>query len=136
MEWFLYALAYIFGYITSKTFYFMNASRTSINMLKSAQLTSLLVLARSMEHFSYSRALRLHHMKAAEATDHNIQAFIYRFEDELVHFKKSSIEEIIDAHPHVFQPFVEFNDWPTGMKHLEENKDLLDLIRVRSAPND
>ena len=133
MEWFLYALAYLFGYITCKTFYFMNASRTSINMLKSAQLTALLVLARSMEHFSYSRALRMHHMKLADSSPQNIQAFIYRFEDELLHFKKTSIEEIIEAHPDVFQPFVEFKDWPTGMKHLEENKDLLELIRVRSA---
>ena len=80
MDWLLYLVVFIFGYITCKTFYFMNAARTSINMLKSAQLTSLLVLARSMEHFSYSRALRLHHMQMTDATEHNIQAFTYRFE--------------------------------------------------------
>ena len=133
MEWFLYLLVYTFGYITCKTFYFMNSARTSINMLKSAQLTALLVLARSMEHFSYSRAIRLHHMQASEASVHNIQAFTYVFEEELVNYKKKSIAEIIEAHPPVFRPFVEFKDWRTGMKHLEENKDLLELIRTRSA---
>ena len=133
MEWFLYLLIYIFGYITCKTFYFMNSARTSINMLKSAQLTALLVLARSMEHFSYSRAIRLHHMQVAEASEHNIQAFTYVFEEELVNYKKKSIEEIIKAHPQVFRPFVEFKDWSTGMRHLEDNKDLLELIRTRSA---
>jgi len=133
MDWFLYALVYIFGYITCKTFYFMNASRISINMLKSAQLTALLVLARSMEHFSYSRAIRMHHMKMAEASEHNIQAFTYTFEEELINYKKKSIEEIVDAHPQVFRPFVEFKDWRTGMKHLEENRDLLEVIRMRST---
>jgi hypothetical protein len=102
-------------------------------MLKSAQLTALLVLARSMEHFSYSRAIRLHHMQVAEASEHNIQAFTYVFEEELVNYKKKSIEEIIEAHPQVFRSFVEFKDWRTGMKHLEDNKDLLELIRTRSA---
>ena len=133
MDWFLYLLVYTFGYITCKMFYFMNSARISINMLKSAQLTALLVLARSMEHFSYSRAIRLHHMKMAEASEHNIQAFTHVFEEELVNHKKKSIEKIIDAHPQVFRPFVEFKDWATGMKHLEENKDLLELIRTRST---
>ena len=133
MDWFFYLLVYMFGYITCKTFYFMNSARISINMLKSAQLTALLVLARSMEHFSYSRAIRLHHMKMAAASEHNIQAFTYVFEEELVNHKKKSIEKIIDAHPQVFRPFVEFKDWATGMKHLEENKDLLELIRTRST---
>ena len=133
MEWFLYVGIYCLGYLSCRAFYFMDASRTSINMLKSAQLTALLVLARSMEHFSYSRAFRLHHMKAAQATDHNIQAFVYRFEDELMRFKKTSIQEIVKAHPKVFQPFVDFEDWKGGMKHLEENKDLLELIRERSV---
>jgi len=131
MEWVLNIALFVFGYITCKAFYFLNASRTSINMLKSAQLTCLLMLARSMEHFSYSRALRLHHMQVAESSEHNIQAFTYRFEDELVHYKKKSIEEIINAHPGVFQQFVEFDSWRSGMRYLEENKDLLELIRSR-----
>jgi len=133
MDWFFYLLVYMFGYITCKTFYFMKSARASINMLKGAQLTALLVLARSMEHFSYSRAIRLHHMQAAKASEHNIQAFTCVFEEELVNYKKKSIEEIINAHPGVFRSFVEFKDWATGMKHLEENKDLLELIRTRST---
>jgi len=133
MEWFLYLTLYAFGYLTCKTFYFLNASRTSINMLKGAQLTCLLMLARSMEHFSYSRALRLHHMKMVESSEQNIQAFTYRFEGELIHYKKKSIEELIDAHPQVFRQFIEFDNWGAGMKYLEENKDLLELIHLRST---
>jgi hypothetical protein len=91
------------------------------------------MLARSMEHFSYSRALRLHHMQMVESSAQNIQAFTYRFEDELIQYKKKSIEEIIDAHPGVFQQFVEFDSWRSGMRYLEENKDLLELIRLRSV---
>ena len=133
MEWALYIILFVFGYLTCKTFYFLKASRTSINMLRGAQLTCLLMLARSMEHFSYSRALRLHHMQMVESSAQNIQAFTYRFEDELIQYKKKSIEEIIDAHPGVFQQFVEFDSWRSGMRYLEENKDLLELIRQRSA---
>ena len=133
MEWVLNVALFIFGYFTCKTFYFLSASRTSINMLRGAQLTCLLMLARSIEHFSYSRALRLHHMKTSETSEHNIQAFTYRFEEELVHYKKKSIEEIINAHPGVFQQFIEFDNWPSGMKYLEENKDLLELIHLRST---
>jgi len=91
------------------------------------------MLARSMEHFSYSRALRLHHMKMVESSNQNIQAFTYRFEDELIQYKKQSIKKIIDAHPGVFQQFVEFDSWSSGMKYLEKNKDLLELIRLRSV---
>ena len=133
MEWALNIILFVFGYLTCKTFYFLKASRTSINMLRGAQLTCLLMLARSMEHFSYSRALRLHHMQMVESSAQNIQAFTYRFEDELIQYKKKSIEEIIDAHPGVFQQFVEFDSWRSGMRYLEENKDLLELIRQRSA---
>jgi len=132
MDWFLYGAVYVLGYATCKTFYFLNASRSSINMLKGAQLTCLLMLARSMEHFSYSRALRLHHMKTVESSDHNIQAFNYRFEDELITYKKESIKKIIDAHPGVFQQFVEFDSWRSGMRYLEENRDLLEMIQLRS----
>ena len=133
MEWVLNIILFVFGYLTCKTFYFLKASRTSINMLRGAQLTCLLMLARSMEHFSYSRALRLHHMQMVESSAQNIQAFTYRFEDELIQYKKKSIEEIIDAHPGVFQQFVEFDSWRSGMRYLEENKDLLELIRLRSV---
>jgi|TARA_Y100000296_G_scaffold85848_1_gene123774 hypothetical protein len=133
MEWVLNIALFLLGYVTCKAFYFLNASRISINMLKGAQLTCLLMLARSMEHFSYSRALRLHHMKTAESSQHNIQAFTYRFEEELIHYKKRSIEEIINAHPGPFERCVEFDSWRSGMKYLEENKDLLELIRLRST---
>ncbi len=63
MEWIQFILVFIFGYVTCKTFYFLNATRTSINIIKTAQLLSLAILAKSMEHFAYARTFKVLTMK-------------------------------------------------------------------------
>jgi len=123
MEISLYFLIFIFGYITCRTFYFLQATRKSIFIMKATHLLCLAWLAKSMEHFAYARTLRLFHMEKAKATDHNIEAFKRRFDEERSHFQWKAIQNLIDLNPSFFKETLEFDDWASGMEYLELNRD-------------
>jgi len=119
--WFQFLL-FVFGYATCSTFYFFRATRTSITILKATQLVSLYILTRSLEHFAFGRETRLHHMRRAEESEHNINAFLRLYNKEVEDYKRRSVQQIIDAHPKFFQQAVEFDDWESAMKLLNKNK--------------
>ena len=123
LEWLLYILVFIFGYITCKTFYFFSAARTSINLIRITQLVSLLIFSKSLEHFAYAKSTRLQIMKQNEESDHNVNAFITSFEQEVEAFKFKGIKSMIDYHSSYFEDLLEFNDWTTAMKYLDDNKE-------------
>ena len=123
LEWLLYILVFIFGYITCKTFYFFSAARTSINLIRITQLVSLLIFSKSLEHFAYAKSTRLQIMKQNEESDHNVNAFIKTFEQEVEAFKFKGIKSMIDYHSSYFEDLLEFNDWTTAMKYLDDNKE-------------
>ena len=123
MENLLYFLIFTFGYITCRTFYFLNAARKSILMIKATRLICLAWLSKTMEHFSYVHTLRLFHMEEAKDTDHNIVAFKLRFEDEKEYYKRKTIETLLHLNPPFFKETLEFDDWTSGMEYLELNKD-------------
>jgi hypothetical protein len=119
--WFQFLL-FVFGYATCSTFYFFRATRTSITILKATQLVSLYILTRSLEHFAFGRETRLHYMRRAEESEHNINAFLRLYNKEVEDYKRRSVQQIIDAHPKFFQQAVEFDDWESAMKLLNKNK--------------
>jgi hypothetical protein len=61
-------------------------------------------------------------MKENGASDHNINAIQVQFENETARFKRKSVAQIIDCHGSFFKQMVDFNDWPTAMRYLEENR--------------
>ena len=83
MEWLLFTLAFILGYITCKTFYFYNAARASIIALKTVHVTALAVLSKSLEDFYYAKVYRMQKMVESDETDHNIMAFSFLMEEEV-----------------------------------------------------
>ena len=123
LEWLLYILVFLFGYITCRTFYFFSAARTSINLIRITQLVSLLIFSKSLEHFAYAKSTRLHIMKQNDESDHNVNAFVTAFEQEVEAFKFKGIKSMIDYHSSYFAELLEFNDWPTAMKYLDDNKE-------------
>ena len=107
LEWLLYILVFIFGYITCKTFYFFSAARTSINLIRITQLVSLLIFSKSLEHFAYAKSTRLQIMKANDESEHNVNAFITSFEQEVEAFKFKGIKSMIDYHSSYFEDLLE-----------------------------
>jgi len=125
VEWGLFTLTFIFGYITCKFLYFLKATRTSFHILRASQLISVGLLARSMEDFYYAKVYRMEKMVESEETDHNITAFSYRMEEEVDYFKKRAIHGLVELHPEIFKQLLEFEDWPSAMKFLEANKEIM-----------
>ena len=109
---------FVFGYLTCKVFYFLRSVRLSIVLIKLSQVISLAMLVRSIEHFSYARALRIRNMRASGESDHNIAAFQIRFDEELQKFKHASIKDLCDLHPSFYEDIVPFKDWDSAMFYL------------------
>jgi len=122
MEWWLQLLLFVFGYVTCSTFYFFRATRASIAILKATQLVSLYILTRSLEHFAFGKETRLHHMRRAEESEHNINAFMRLYNKEVEDYKRKAVQQIVDAHPKFFQQVLEFDDWESAMELLNKNK--------------
>ena len=122
MEIFLYFLVFLFGYITCRTFYFLRAARTSLQLVKAAQLISLGVLARSMENFHYSSTYTIKELTKTGFSDIKINSFKESFKRDLEDYKNRSIRAIIHNHSGVFKEMIKFEDWDSAMQYLEINR--------------
>ena len=132
MEWALFTLMFIFGYITCKALYFIRATRTSFHLLKASQLIGVSILAKSMEDFYYAKIYRMEKMIESGESEHNITAFSYLMEEEVRHFKEKSIRGLVALHPDFFRPLLEFEDWKSAMQFLESNKEVAAAFLSRS----
>jgi hypothetical protein len=120
--WWLYLLIFIFGYLTHKTFYFFRSVRISIGLIRVSQLISLSVLASSMENFYHSHTTRLRQMRESGENENNIRDVRRLFNVEIGGYKEKAIKEMLELHPAFYDSIVDFNDWRTAMKYLNENK--------------
>lgn len=137
MDWLLYTLIFIFGYVTCKTFYFLRSARISLTLIKVSQLISLGVLARSMESIHYAGTYKMQHLQKTGFSDNKIKIFKSQHEGEVEDYKRRSIDNIINCHSSTFRDMIEFNDWNSAMMYLEKNKDLIDEFFInKRAPND
>jgi len=125
LDWLMYILVFIFGYITCKTFYFLSATRTSINLIRITQLLSLLIYSKSLEHFAYAKSVRLQTMKQNDESEHNINAFINSFDQEVSAFKFKGIKIIMKYHASHFKDLLKFDDWSSAMNYLDDNKEIV-----------
>jgi len=132
VEWTLFTLAFILGYITCKAFYFYKSARASIVALKATHVTCLALLVKALEDFYYAKVYRMQQMVESGETDHNIAAFSYLMEEEVSHYKKKSIKTLIEYHPEFFKQVIEFEDWNSAMTFLETHKDLAAQFLTRS----
>ena len=133
MEWALLTLMYIFGYISCKALYFIRTARTSFHLLKASQLIGVALLAKSMEDFYYAKIYRMQKMVESGESDHNVAAFSYLMEEEVIHFKEKSVKGLVALHPDFFKPLLEFEDWKTAMHFLESNKEVAAAFLSRSS---
>lgn len=128
MDWVLYTLFFIFGYSTCKTFYYLNSSRISIRLIKVAQLISLTIVAKALEHYSYAFEYKTMRMKEEGESEHNLEVLKNTHNNEVESFKKRTIQFIIEAHPEFFRKIIEFDDWESSMKFLDQHEDLTKIF--------
>ena len=120
--WWLYVIVFIFGYLTHKTFYFFRSVRISIGLIRVSQLVSLAVLAKSMENFYHSHTAHLRHMREHDESEKYIRDVRRSFNVEIAAYKERAIQEMLDLHPKFYTPIIDFDNWNSGMRYLEENK--------------
>ena len=110
------------GYLFCRMNYFFNAIKTSIVIVRLAQVVSLTILTRAMENFYFSRTYRIQQMKKAGDDANQVKEFDKQFMNDYTHFKKKSIDELLEAHRGVFEQLITFNNWHTAMHFLNKHK--------------
>ncbi len=116
-------MVFIFGYITCKTFYFLNATRVSLKLLKSSRVAYLLMAAKIVEQYAVSEYSMKRYLKESQQDEEVIKAFKIKFEQDLEDFKNSTIQDIIHNTPPTFRENLEFDDWRSAMRFLRHNKE-------------
>ena len=120
--WWLYALVFLFGYMTHKTFYFLRSIRISIGLIRVSQLISLAILAKSTEYKYLSHTERLRQLKENGAAEKDSRDLRRAFNAESSNYKEAAIKAILEQHPKFYNSIVEFDNWKSAMQYLEKNK--------------
>lgn len=129
--WFLHALVFIFGYVTCKTFYFLNTARISLKLIKSSRIIYLLMAARAVENYIMSERIMKKRLNESEEDRETIKSFENKCISELENFKSQAIQNLMLHTPDAFKPGLEFDDWKTAMLHLQRHKqEALDFWRM------
>ncbi len=118
--WWLYLLVFAFGYLTCKTFYFLKEIRLGLVMLKISHCLSLYTIVRGVESLEYTKAMRLNELRLREESERNVKAYQLNFDAEIKLYKDKSIREIINMHPKFYRDLVEYDDWDSAMRFLNE----------------
>ena len=118
--WWLYALTFIFGYTTCRTFYFARETRLGLIMLKLSHCLGLYTIVRGLESLEFARNIKLHHMKKTEEPERNIDAINLNYDREITLYKTKAIKDILDRHPKFYKDFISYDDWDSAMKFLQD----------------
>ena len=118
--WWLYLLVFLFGYFTCRTFYFFREVRLGLVMLRLSHYLSLYTVVKGVESMEYAKATRINSMRLKEESDRNIEAYELNFSEEIKLYKDKAIREIINMHPKFYQDLLEYHDWDSAMRFLNE----------------
>ena len=121
--WWLYALVFVFGYVTCQTFYFINSSRISLKLMKSSRVIYLLMMAKAMEKYKIAEEVMVSYMRESDKDEKLITSFKESIDNERNSFKERSITWLLDSTPNTFRDTVGFNDWTSAMKFLVLNRE-------------
>ncbi len=125
MNWVLYGLLFVFGYVTCQTFYFLKSTRLSLILLRATHLIYLSSTMKALEHMSFARGIVLEHMLRTEKGSAAISTFEIRHEEEVAKLKTRSIDLLIDLHPEFFQRMMEFENWEEASQYADTHKDII-----------
>lgn len=122
MEFLLYVLVFVFGYVTHRTFHTYMAAKTGSLIFLHSKLTSLLMLVKCIESYNYVKAFGMMQLKKNEATDKQVEAFTTMIDNDITFFKKQSIKNINILIPEYLKVLEHFDNWDEAMMFLVKFK--------------
>ena len=122
MQYLLYILLFIFGFYTHKTFQTYKRAQEGITLLFSAQITSLLILLKALEKYSYVKTFGAQQLASKEASESEIKNYELYIDNDIKYFKKNSVQQILLQLPEHFKVTAQFEDWASAMQYLERTK--------------
>ena len=118
MQYILYALLFIFGYVTCRTFYFLRSARLSLSLIMSGHLVYLSAVEAIINKWKQNiKVLNL------EKNDRIKQENELQRQIEVL--QSNSVDYLLKLHPSFYRDALKFHDWESAKKHLEENKNLM-----------
>lgn len=122
MQYLLYILLFVFGFYTHKTFQTYRSAQASIALLFSAQITSILILLKAIENYSYVKTFGANQLRSKEATDNEVKNYELYIDNDIKYFKNNSVKQILRQLPEHFRLTGQFDDWESAMQYLETTK--------------
>ena len=122
MEFILYVLVFLFGYITHRTFHTYTAAKTGSLIFLHGKLTSLLMLVRAIEKYTYVKSYGVMNLQKQNATESEIAAYKILIENDIDHFKRQSIKAINKPIPEYLKVLEHFENWDEAMMYLAKFK--------------
>lgn len=116
--WWLYLLVFMFGYFTCKTFYLFRETKLGLTMLRLSHYLSLYTIVKGVENLEYTKTARLNYLRQSEESERNINAYRLNFDNEIKLYKNKSVKEIINIHPKFYRDLLEYDDWESAMRFL------------------
>jgi hypothetical protein len=130
----LIVLSFISGFIFCRVLVFVSATSLSANLLRAANLACLYTFVKSFERITYYNNLALNDYIKSGASERNIEVYKNNLDEEMRLFKSRCVKTLVDSKPALFRKMVSFDDWPTAMLYLNENRDfVLQLYKGKDA---
>lgn len=118
MQYILYVLLFIFGYITCRTFYFLRAVRLSISLIVSGHLVYLSAIERIIKRWEQN-------LEEANLEKNDRISRQFKLDREIETLQSASINYLLRLHPSFYRHALKFHDWSSAMAYLEQNRDLM-----------
>ena len=122
MEFLLYLLVFLFGFITHRTFHAYIGAKTGSLIFLHCKLISLLVLLRALEQYNFTKAHLSLQMKQKGLSDNDVAAFNTLIDNDIDNFKKHAIKQINKQIPDYLQTLESFYNWDEAMLYVAKFK--------------
>jgi hypothetical protein len=101
---------------------------------RASQVIYLSSMIKAIEYLAQSREIMLEYLLRSERNSSTISSFEYRFDQDVKHIKKQSIDTFMEMHPEFFKSRVDFQDWESAIQFLNNNS--ADVFSFWSQNND
>ena len=130
MELALYLLLFMFGFITHRTFHAYMSAKTGSLIFLHCKLTSLLILLRALEQYTFAKVHISLQMKQKGLTDNDIESFNKIIDNDIMNFKLHSIRQINKQIPDYLKTLEHFNNWDEAMLYVSKFKQEIPVIII------